>query len=377
MKLQLRRDLGGYALDAVIKAGIDGTVLDKPFVLLTGPNGSGKSAILRAIRASIGLRGERAGQLGSEAGSRPIDMAEARGDIERMNTHVTSFRRDGAADYVPAVFVLKDLGWRGQPTYLFESRAASTIAEKSSFGDDIGYHISLIAGGGKNVSHGQFVSRTWWEAIGWAAGLEDVEGGWSNGSSIPARKALLEAALDGGEPSTERWLFIDEPETAIDAEALFLGLSVLLELAEVGRLRVVCASHSLLFAAGLMHHPKIQVLDMGSTWLKTQEIVLGLARDEKKVSAVGTDILARMTARRSASEAPKRGRREATSSSAPARRTSKKASRPSPEEAASIKEAFESEDVSETSDAARIREAFDAIRSADEAGAWSKGKDKP
>lgn len=296
MKLTLRRDLGGYALDAVIKAGIDGTALDSPFVLLTGPNGSGKSAVLRGIRATIGLRGERAGQLESEFGNRPIDMADADGDIERMNTHVTSFRNDGAADYVPVVFDLKDLGWRGQPTYLFDSRSASTIAEKSSFGDDIGYHISLIAGGGKKASHGQFVARTWWEALGWAAGIDDVEGGWSRGSNVPARKALLDAALGGGEPSTERWLFIDEPETAIDAEALFVGLSVLLNLAEVGKLRIVCASHSLLFAAGLMHHPKIQVLDLGATWLKTQEIVLNLARDQDKISDVGNDILARMRA---------------------------------------------------------------------------------
>ncbi len=334
MKLTLRRDLGGYALDAVIKAGIDGTVIDRPFVLLTGPNGSGKSALLRGIRATIGLRGERAGQLESEFGNRPIDMDQADGDIERMNTHVTSFRNEGAADYVPVVFDLKDLGWKGQSTYLFDSRSASTIAEKSSFGDDIGYHISLIAGGGKKASHGQFVARTWWEALGWAAGLENIDGGWSRGSNVPARKALLEAALGGGEPSKERWLFIDEPETAIDAEALFVGLSVLLKLAEVGKLRVVCASHSLLFAAGLMHHPKIQVVDLGpgAAWLKTQEIVLNLSRDGEKISQVGEDIISRMTAsaktnedERQASSRPRSTRRNVPKQPA-TRKKAKKAS---------------------------------------------------
>lgn len=312
MKLTIRHDLGGYAADVVRDAGVDGTVLDRPFTLITGPNGSGKSALMRGIRATIGLRGERAGQLETEFGNRPIEIETAGGDVERMNTHVSSFRNDGAADYVPVVFDLKDLGWKGQPTYLFDSRAASTIAEKSSFGDDMLYHASLIMGGGKKASHGQFVSRTWWEALHWAAGLQDVEGGWANGSRIPARKALIDAALGGEDPSTERWLFIDEPETAIDAETLFLGLSVLLDLADIGRLRVICASHSLLFAAGLMQHPKIQVLDMGAGggWLKTQSIVLDLARDPLKIAKVGSDILTRMRGRaekEQASAGPKRG----------------------------------------------------------------------
>lgn len=317
MKLTIRHDLGGYAADVVRDAGVDGTVLDRPFTLITGPNGSGKSAVMRGIRATIGLRGERAGHLQSEFGNRPIGMETADGDVERMNTHVTSFREEGAADYVPVVFDLKDLGWKGQPTYLFDSRAASTIAEKSSFDDDMGYHISLIMGGGKKASHGQFVARTWWEAMHWAAGLAEIDGGWSRGSDMPVRRALLEAALGGGEPSTERWIFVDEPETAIDAEALFLGLSILLELAEIGRLRVVCASHSLLFAAGLMHHPKIQVLDLGAGggWLKTQEIVLGLSRDQDKIADVGRDMLERIRSKAGkprAADKPRAGTKRAT-----------------------------------------------------------------
>ena len=318
MKLTIRHDLGGYAADIVRDAGVDGTVLDRPFTLITGPNGSGKSAVMRGIRATIGLRGERAGHLQSEFGNRPIETEEADGDVERMNTHVTSIGAEGAADYVPVVFDLKDLGWKGQPTYLFDSRAASTIAEKSSFDDDMGYHISLIMGGGKKASHGQFVARTWWEALHWAAGVTEIDGGWSRGSSMPVRKALLEAALDGEEPSTERWLFIDEPETAIDAEALFVGLSILLELAEIGRLRIVCASHSLLFAAGLMHHPKIQVVDLGKGdgWLKTQELVLNLSRDQDKVAKVGQDMLGRIRAKAGKPKASTKratGRRAGTS----------------------------------------------------------------
>jgi len=299
MKITIRKDLGGYAMDVVRNAGVDGTVLNRPFTLITGPNGSGKSALMRGIRATIGLRGERAGQLEVEFGNRPIDVASARGDVERLNTHVSSFQGEGAAEYVPVVLDLKDLGWKGQLTYLFDSRAASTMASKGSFDDDIGYHVSLIAGGGKNASHGQFVGRTWQEALNWAAGLQNVGGGWTVGSRMPARRALADAALGGEDPSTERWLFIDEPETAIDAEALFLGLSALLKLAEIGKLRVFCASHSLLFAAGLMQHPKIQILDLGpqASWLKTQEIVLGLARDQDKVATIGRDIVDRMTSR--------------------------------------------------------------------------------
>lgn len=295
MKIALRRDLGGYALDVVAASDIDGLEIQKPFVLLTGPNGSGKSALMRAIRATIGLRGERAGQLNEEFVHHLDPKSET--DVGRLATYRRE-SRDGAEPqkHVPAVLDLEQLGWSGQPTYYFDSRAASSLASKGSIDDDIGFHISMIAGGGANVSHGQFVSKSWWDALHWAVGLSEEKTAWENQHVTPARRKVLEEGLKEDAPSAERWLFIDEPETAIDAEALMIGLSVLLKIAEEGRLRVFCASHSLLFAAGLAKHEKVQVVDMGgkSPWFNTQEIVLRIAGDRDKIESIGEDIVSRM-----------------------------------------------------------------------------------
>lgn len=303
MRISLRRDLPGYATDAIAASGVDGTGIVRPFVLLTGPNGCGKSALLRAIRASMGLRGERMGSSQADFGEKYLDMAQVDGDLGRGATTATGIGRSGhgAAGHVPAVVDVTALGWTGQDSYLFDSRAASAMASKADLGDDMEYHVSLIMNGGKNVSHGQFVQKTWQEALHWAAGLADVRGGWPDVRVGSPRRGFLDAALGGVAPSTERWLFLDEPETAIDAEALLLGMSVLLELAEEGRLRVFCASHSLLFAAGLARNPKIQTIDMGGKqpWLRTQEIALTIAGDREKVGSVGRDILSRMRARHS------------------------------------------------------------------------------
>jgi len=301
MRISLRRDLAGYATDALAASGVDGTEITRPFVLLTGPNGSGKSALLRAIRASTGLRGERTGTPRADFAEEYVDMAQVEGDLGRGATTSMGMGRSGLglARHVPAVIDVVGLGWTGQESYLFDSRAASAIASKADMDDDMEYHVSLIMNGGKNVSHGQFVQKTWQEALHWAAGLRDVRGGWSDVGEKSSRRGFLDAALGGVSPSTERWLFLDEPETAIDAEALLLGMSVLLELAQEGRLRVFCASHSLLFAAGLARNPKIQTIDMGGRepWMRTQEIALTIAGDREKVGSVGRDILSRMKAR--------------------------------------------------------------------------------
>ena len=293
MKLSLRHDLGGYALEQLIVANINETNLEKPFILFTGPNGSGKSAIMRAIRSSLGLRGERLGHTDTEWGDYKLTKEEADGDIGRLAAHVRSMGEIKAPKYVPAVVYITALGWEGQQTYLFDSREASSITKKGEFDHDIAYHVSMIAGGGNRVSHGQFVSKTWWEAIEWAIGKINIDGGHSR--SRP--DAFLEAALGGIQPSNERWLFIDEPETAIDSEALIIGLSVLLQAAETGRLRIFCASHSLLFAAGLVDHPKIQMIDLGgrSPWIDTQKIALRIAGDHAKIEEIGWDILSKMT----------------------------------------------------------------------------------
>jgi predicted ATPase len=108
MKIALRRDLGGYALDVVAASGIDGLEIQKPFVLLTGPNGSGKSALMRAIRATIGLRGERAGQLSDEF---ITDLnPENEDDIGRLATYRREARNGSELQkYVPAVLDQKNI----------------------------------------------------------------------------------------------------------------------------------------------------------------------------------------------------------------------------------------------------------------------------
>jgi ABC-type cobalamin/Fe3+-siderophores transport system ATPase subunit len=296
MKLTLRTDLGGYALPAVVASGVDGRILDRPFVLLSGPNGSGKSAVLHGIRATVGLRGDRAGSVEGVM-ERHIDPETADGDVERLAVKVKGFDGEETARHVPAVFDLSDLGWRGNPTHLFDTRTTSGIGSSASFGDDMMFEASMLVGGGRKASHGQFVSRAWWEAIEWGLGAIEAKDPWKATMPSPARAAVLEAALAGGPPDTERWLMIDEPETAIDVQALLVGLSVLLEAAEIGRLRVLCASHSLLFAAGLADHPKVQTVDMGAdvSWTDTQRIALDVAKDRAKLASIGREIGARIT----------------------------------------------------------------------------------
>lgn len=296
MKLTLRRDLGGYALPAVIASGIDGTIVEKPFVLLSGQNGSGKSAIMNGIRASVGLRGDRAGSIETPM-SRHLDPETVHDDVERLATHGAGFEGPGAARHVPAVFRIDDLGWRGNPIHLFDSRSTSSIGKSTEFGEDMMFEASLLVGGGRNSSHGQFVSKAWWEAIEWAAGNIPARDPWKHDRPSPARAAVLKAALGNEEPSTERWLMVDEPETAIDVQTLIAGLSVLLEIAEIGRLRVFCASHSLLFAAGLADHPKVQTIDMagsGTSWMNTQRLAVRAAADQERIHAMGLHMLGKM-----------------------------------------------------------------------------------
>lgn len=296
MKLTLRRDLGGYALPVVIASGIDGTIVEKPFVLLSGQNGSGKSAIINGIRASVGLQGDRAGSIETPM-SRHLDPETAEGDIERLATHTTGFDGPGAARHVPAVFRMDDLGWRGNPIHLFDSRSTSSIGKTAEFGTDMMFEASLLMGGGRNSSHGQFVSKAWWEAIEWAAGNVPAKDPWREATPSPARAAVLKAALGEDDRSTERWLMIDEPETAIDVQTLIAGLAVLLEIAEIGRLRVFCASHSLLFAAGLADHPKVQTIDMagsGASWMHTQRLAIRASADQERMHAMGRHMLEKM-----------------------------------------------------------------------------------
>lgn len=252
MHIKFQKNGGGYALETLEKSGVEGTAIEKPFVFITGSNGSGKSALMRSIRSSIGLKGEREG----------------------TSFHIRERDKSMASmpDEHPALIDLEALGWSDQKTYFFDSRATSAIAKASTFDDDdIMHHVSMIAGGGSRCSHGEFVGRDWWGALEWA---------------IAERK----------KSEGEKWLFLDEPETAIDSEKLIIGLAALIEAAEAGHLRVFCASHSLLFASGLADNEKVQTIDLdeGIGWLKTAKLAIDLSSNPEKLADLGKSIVEKL-----------------------------------------------------------------------------------
>lgn len=252
MHIKFQKNGGGYALETLEKSGVEGTAIEKPFVFITGSNGSGKSALMRSIRSSIGLKGEREG----------------------TSFHIRERDKFMASmpDEHPALLDLDALGWSNQKTYFFDSRATSAIAKASTFDDDdIFHHVSMIAGGGSRCSHGEFVGRDWWSALEWAI-----------------------AKPEKGD--AEKWLFLDEPETAIDSEKLIIGLAALIEAAEVGHLRVFCASHSLLFASGLADNEKVQTIDLdeGIGWLATAKLAVDLSGNPEKLADLGKSIVEKL-----------------------------------------------------------------------------------
>lgn len=284
LTLKMHASVTGYADDQLRPTFESGVKVDKPFVLLAGPNGSGKSAVLRGIRSTIGLTGERFGSAAEVLGVRGTEYA----------IKDTDKKQSGSIDHhesPSAVFDLEAMGWTGQPCYLFDSRAASGMASKSSFDDDMLYHVNLIAGGGSKVSHGQFVAKTWREAIKWACGAPDDA---QNKKDWSKEREDLVTQLSKNKPSEERWLLLDEPEGAIDIEQLLTGLAGVLHVAEVGKLRVFCSSHSLLFAAGIAEHPKIQVINLknreDANWINIQKRAMKFAADADWIARVGEDV---------------------------------------------------------------------------------------
>lgn len=252
MQIKFQEDAGGYALDTLKKSGVEGTVIEKPFVFITGSNGSGKSALMRSIRSSIGLQGEREGM--------PFRIKETPNSFSSM------------PDEHSALLDLEALGWSNQKTYFFDSRSTSALAKATAFDDaDIMHHVSMIAGGGSRCSHGEFVGRDWWSALEWAI-------------ATPKKR------------DAEKWLFLDEPETAIDSEKLIIGLAALIEAAEVGRLRIFCASHSLLFASGLADNRKVQTIDLdeGIGWLATAKLAIDLSANPEKLADLGKSIVKKL-----------------------------------------------------------------------------------
>jgi len=297
MRFQIRNDLGGYAAKIDVLKDIASTEIEKPFVLLTGPNGAGKSALLRSIRATTGVIGERAGRFDDGSGfNRPADTKVCGNDPGKLAGYVRSMGGTGFPKEVPGVIDLNALGWKGQRTWLFDSRSETKLQGAGTFDADVGYHANLIMSS-KTSSHGQMLHHGWLSAISWALGIQDVEDGYDDPEHVPpSRRKLIDLATGGGPRSEERWLFLDEPETALDAERLMIGLCTLIEHAEVGKLRVFCASHSPMFAAGLADHPSVQVLDLGGPrpWFNLQRWAIEAARKPDIVADISRDIAGKL-----------------------------------------------------------------------------------
>lgn len=298
MRLAVRSDLGGYAaalpqLAAVAKVGIE-----KPFVLLCGHNGSGKTALLHMLRNAIGLSGARAGRAGGGEFERLLDPEEAGGDPGKLAAWRGGFARGKMPDKSPGVLDLGALGWAGQRTWLFDSRGETEMLGSSAFDEDIGYHAAMLVGGAKRASHGQALRHGWTQALRWGAGGLEAPDPYDEGRRLPpARRELLKLAMgDAKERPAERWLLLDEPEVALDAEAQFLGFATLIRHAAPGRLRVFCASHSPLFAAGLADDPNVQVLDLGGEarpWFAVQKAALIRAADPAALAKAAEDVALR------------------------------------------------------------------------------------
>ena len=322
MRLTTRTDLGGYA----VGKGLADVEVTKPFVLLCGPNGSGKTAALRMIRNATGLLGERGGHDVVDAfDPRPVEV-DGGGDLGRLAAVRVAFGGAAVPKDSPGVLDVRALGWRGHRTWLFDSRVETLRVKPVAFeAADMMDHVQAMMSA-KDASHGEAIRRAWTQAMGFAAGVGEHRDPYDADPPKPHLAAIRRELFPDGARPPERWLLVDEPETAVDANSLMTGLALMLDRAEEGRLRVFCASHSPLFAAGLADHPKVQVVEVGpAPWLEAQRKIYDLVRDPERLSGIGARVALDMVmhdAKARAAQALERRaalEREAAAVGAPAR----------------------------------------------------------
>ena len=305
MKISIRTDLGGYATALPGVAGLQGLEITKPFVLFVGPNGAGKTALLRMMRATMGLEGECSGEARRD-GAPSAAVAECGGDPALLAALVAA--RNGAVALDPGhpgMLDVAELGWQGQRSWLYSSRQETAMLAAASIDLDLGIPVSTFDHGPK-ASHGQILRGAWGQALRWAHGaIQSADPFDAPHALPPARRALWDMVRGEGSDQprpAERWLFLDEPEVALDMHSLLWGLSALVQNCALGRLRVFCASHSPLFAAGLADHPNVQVVDFGSQvagdgngwepgdWFPVQRNALKLVRDMDAIDGFALEV---------------------------------------------------------------------------------------
>jgi energy-coupling factor transporter ATP-binding protein EcfA2 len=285
MKFVLRSDLGGRAADLPALESLRLSKIRKPMVLLAGGNGCGKSTLLAALRQATGLTGPGLGAFqvprgihdkrlplpsrSAMRGGEKLDLARHLLMVEDRNAPWD--RRDKGILPEDAIGVLDPvaLGWTGQRIWLHDGREQDDHSIR-----DMELTRMRRSADDRARSHGQQMTGKLRYAVAWALGMFDLDDGYDapppDRDGYARREELVPREvferLAGHRPddparNPERWLLLDEPETGLDPVVLARILAILAENAEIGRLRVICATHSSL-AFELATHPSVQVLDV-------------------------------------------------------------------------------------------------------------------